>query len=94
LLGKGVPATELDILSNPSISIHHIGHLLSQLCLPSGEKDEANQELMTRILRRSLSADDVVFVRVSTAVCSAIRAILLVGKCLHGRSLAELALKV
>jgi len=105
LAGKGVPAAELDtvlraankqlndILSNPAISIHHIGHLLSQLCLPSGEKDEANQELMTRILRRSLSADDVVFVRVSTAVCSAIRAILLVGKCLHGRSLAELALK-
>lgn len=105
LAGKGVPAAELDtvlrgankqlndILSNPAISIHHIGQLLSQLCLPSGENDEANQELMTRILRRSLSADDVVFVRVSTAVCSAIRAILLVGKCLHGRSLAELALK-
>lgn len=105
LAAKGVPAAELDtilrrankqlndILSNPAISIHHIGHLLSQICLPSGEKDEANQELMTRILRRSLSADDVVFVRVSTAICSAIRAILLIGKCLHGRSLAELALK-
>lgn len=105
LAAKGVPAAELetvlhgankqlnDILSNPAISIHHIGHLLSQLCFPSGENDEANQELMTRILRRSLSADDVVFVRVSTAVFSAIRATLLIGKCLHGRSLAEMALK-
>ena len=31
---------------------------------------------MTRILRRSLSADDVVFVRVSTTICSVIRAVI------------------
>uniref|UniRef100_A0A0D6R1Q3 Uncharacterized protein n=1 Tax=Araucaria cunninghamii TaxID=56994 RepID=A0A0D6R1Q3_ARACU len=105
LTAKGVRATELDsvlcdankqlneILSNPTVTVHHIGHLLSQLCMLSGEKDESNQELMTRILIRSLSAGDVVFVKVSTALLSGFRAILLSGKGFEGRSLADLALK-
>jgi hypothetical protein len=51
LAGKGVLATELetvlrgankqpnDILSDPSVSIHHIGYWLSELCLPYWEKE-------------------------------------------------------
>eukprot|EP01018_Ginkgo_biloba_P023277 Gb_06651 [translate_table: standard] len=106
LVGNGVATAELDnilqgaskqlndLLNNPVINIHQIGQFLSELSLPYGEdQGEANQELMTRILSRSLSADDTVFVRVSAAVRSSMRAILLIGKGSVGRSVAEFSLK-
>ncbi|GLJ16432.1 hypothetical protein SUGI_0279530 [Cryptomeria japonica] len=105
LTGKGVPAAEIDsvlhdvveqlkdILSNPALSVHHIGRLLSQLCMPLGENEESSQELMTRILNRSLSVDDAVFVKISAAIIAGLRAILLGVKGFEGRSLAQLALK-
>eukprot|EP01018_Ginkgo_biloba_P031550 Gb_16958 [translate_table: standard] len=107
LADKRVPAAEVNnilcsankqlnvLLRNPVATIHHIGHVLAKLSLPFCEEDQAdaNEELITRVLSRSLSVEDVVFARVSAAVHSGIRTILLVGKGFEGTSLAGMALK-
>ncbi|CAM6123425.1 unnamed protein product [Calypogeia fissa] len=90
---------QLDALLNePTASISQIGALLAQISSKAGAKDAiqdiaAYGELMTRVLTKSLSADDAVFARVSAAVVSSLRAVLLLGKGAEGLGVAKLALK-
>lgn len=54
-------------------------------------KAESRRLVMARMLRKSVQADDSVFVKVSRAVYLATRGVLLGGN--HGRRLAEMALR-
>eukprot|EP00252_Welwitschia_mirabilis_P017798 TRINITY_DN3954_c0_g1_i1.p1 TRINITY_DN3954_c0_g1~~TRINITY_DN3954_c0_g1_i1.p1 ORF type:complete len:215 (-),score=38.22 TRINITY_DN3954_c0_g1_i1:6-584(-) len=70
-----------DILSDPLITIHHLGLLLANLC-SSHVRDQAGieMEFMTRILNRTLSSDDIVFTKVTSTVKCSVEAFLLLQK--------------
>ena len=56
-------------------------------------KTESRRVVMARMLRKSVQAEDSVFVKVSRAVYSATRGVVLGGSGKRGRQLAEMALR-
>ncbi|KAL4200281.1 hypothetical protein AMTRI_Chr03g148940 [Amborella trichopoda] len=84
--------TEL-LNSDDNVGVMEIAELL--MSVNSSEEGErlAKKELMARLLAKSLLPDDPVFSRVSQAVYTASRALILVGGGPCGEAMAEMALK-
>lgn len=59
----------------------------------SSENLETKKEIMSRVLLKSLQNGDIIFNKVSAAVYSALRAVVLAGSGVKGRKLAEVALR-
>ena len=97
LAAKGVVGPELDhalklgreqlelILDNSGISVSQIGALLANIANSSSSAND--EEMMTRLLNRSLSPEDTVFRCVSAAIQSGLRAVSLLGNALVSASL-------
>lgn len=89
------------ILEDPMVSMSKIGDLLASLgpdslamaMNSSNLLTEANGELMTRVLTRSLSPEDAVFKRVSSVIQSGLKAVLLLGSGVEGVALVTSALQ-
>lgn len=89
-----------ELLHQPGTTIAQIGALLARLSSANATEAEksresiaAREELMARVLGRSLSATDTVFTRVSAAVRSSMWVILALGKGAAAVAGAEYALK-
>ena len=89
------------LLNDPTASLTQIGTVLAEIANRTDEGETSDpepvarmgSELMTRVLRKSLSPDDPVFARVSAAVGSSLRALLILGKGSQGMAVAQTALK-
>ena len=103
LAAKGVVGPELDhalklgreqlelILDNSGISVSQIGALLANIANSSSSAND--EEMMTRLLNRSLSPEDTVFRCVSAAIQSGLRAVSLLGKGFEGNALVSASLQ-
>jgi hypothetical protein len=80
------------VLDDPEISVSRIGALLANVAA-DGPCSPDDEEMMTRLLNRSLSPEDTVFRCISTAIQSALRAVMLLGKGPEGISLVSASLQ-
>ncbi|KAG0600305.1 hypothetical protein M758_11G023200 [Ceratodon purpureus] len=89
------------LLNDPTASLTEIGTVLAEIANRTNEAETSDfkpvehmsTELMTRVLRKSLSPDDPVFARVSAAVGASLRALLILGNGSEGMTVAQAALK-
>lgn len=92
---------KLDILlNNPTATLPQIGTVLAEIANRVDESqtgavctNTVSTELMTRVLGKSLSPEDPVFARVSSAVGTSLRALLILGKSPESMAAAQAALK-
>lgn len=99
IIEKGKQKLE-NLLNSPTASMTQIGSILAEI---ANRKDKdgtvdppvtrMSSELMTRVLNKSLSPEDTVFARVSAAVGTSLRALLILGKGPQGMVVAQAALK-
>lgn len=100
---KGKQKLEI-LLNEPTSSLTQIGTVLAEIANRADEVETSdsappvvvaplNAELLTSVLRKSLSPDDPVFARVSAAVETSLRALLILGKSSEGMAVARAALK-
>ena len=87
-------------LHDAGVFVSKIGDLLATLAKGSGHSSVSDsdsttltRDLMTRLLARSLAPEDTVFRRVSSAIQSGLRAILLLGTGCEGMALVSAALQ-
>lgn len=98
IMEKGKRKLEV-LLNEPTSSLTQIGTVLAEIANTeeSGSSTPAaaavNAELLTSVLRKSLSPADPVFARVSAAVEASLRALLMLGKSTEGMAMARAALK-
>ncbi|KAJ7298580.1 hypothetical protein O6H91_Y539400 [Diphasiastrum complanatum] len=90
--------SQLDsLLSEPAVTIPQIGSLLARMCHFTGGESSSNlllrEELMTRVLGKSLNPDDHVFQLVSGAIKASMRGMLILGTGKEGTAVSESALK-
>jgi hypothetical protein len=89
------------LLNDPTASLPQIGIVLGEMATRTDEAGTSDSkpvapmstDLMTRVLRKSLSPDDPVFARVSAAVGASLRALLILGRGSQGMAVAQAALK-
>lgn len=93
IMEKGKQKLE-SLLNESTSSLTQIGTVLAEIAnVESTSELAVNAELLTSVLRKSLSPDDPVFARVSAAVEASLRALLLLGKSSEGMAAARAALK-
>jgi hypothetical protein len=99
MMEKGKQKLEI-LLNEATSSLTQIGAVLAEIANRVDEVETSDPpaapvsaELMTRVLRKSLSPDDPVFARVSAAVEASLRALLILGKSSEGMAVAQAALK-
>lgn len=108
IMEKGKRKLEV-LLNEPTSSLTQIGTVLAEIAntaeVESGSSSSSsstgtpaaaasvNAELLTSVLRKSLSPADPVFARVSAAVEASLRALLMLGKSSEGMAMARAALK-
>ncbi|KAG0584438.1 hypothetical protein KC19_3G210200 [Ceratodon purpureus] len=99
IMEKGKQKLEI-LLNETASSLTQIGTVLAEIANRAAEVETSDPpaepmsaELMTRVLRKSLSPEDPVFARVSAAVEASLRALLVLGKSSEGMAVAQAALK-
>ncbi|KAG0600301.1 hypothetical protein M758_11G022900 [Ceratodon purpureus] len=99
IMEKGKQKLEI-LLNETTSSLTQIGTVLAEIANRADEVETSDPpvapmsaELMTRVLRKSLSPEDPVFARVSAAVEASLRALLVLGKSSEGMAVAQAALK-
>jgi hypothetical protein len=80
------------VLDDPEVSVSRIGAVLANVAA-DGPCSPDDQEMMTRLLNRSLSPEDTIFRCISTAIQSALRTVMLLGKGPEGISLGSASLQ-
>lgn len=95
IMEKGKQKLEILLIEPTSSSLPQIGTVLAEIAneVESSEAPPLNAELLTSVLRKSLSPEDPVFGRVSAAVEASLRAFLMLGKSSEGMAAARAALK-
>jgi hypothetical protein len=106
--GRGVTGPELDhilkmgreqlqvMLHDTEVSVPRIGDRLAMLAANNNASSldyASDHDLMTRLLARSLAPEDTVFRCVSSAICSGLRAILLLGTGCESGAIVSAALQ-
>ncbi|CAN6453507.1 unnamed protein product [Victoria cruziana] len=83
------------MLESPLITVYHIGQKICQICSPYMNEGSVDAGLMTRVMNRSLTPGDAIFIKVSNAVMESIRVTLLAGKdhSSRGTAVAQACLK-
>ncbi|XP_024356500.1 uncharacterized protein [Physcomitrium patens] len=100
IMEKGKQKLEV-LLNDPTASLTQIGTILAEIANRGDEVETCSApsvapvtaELMTRVLKKSLSPEDPVFARVSATVEASLRALLILGKSSEGMACAQAALK-